>query len=103
MAEYIRRRGRLFSAALACAVLMASSAALASASATEYPAAPSWKAPHPDASPVAVAQVVESPRVVPAVMVPLPAGAGWCIGLGAVLALGVLHTNRPREKPRLWA
>lgn len=97
----IRHRSRML--ALACAVLMASSAALASASAAEYAAAPSWKAPHPDASPVAVAQVAESPRVAPAAAVPLPVGAGWCLALGGVLALGVLHTNRPREKPRLRA
>jgi hypothetical protein len=96
----IRHRSRtmLICAALACAALAASTAATAA----EYNPAPSWKAPSPQAAPVA-ALVAESPRVAQASAGVSPAGAGACIAFGVVLALGVLHTNRPREKPRLWA
>jgi uncharacterized protein involved in high-affinity Fe2+ transport len=97
----IRHRSRMFSAALACAVLIAATAATASA--TEYTAAPSWKAPPAQSAPVAFAQVERTPSAAQASASPVPVGAGWCIAFGAVLALGVLHTNRPREKPRLWA
>ena len=93
----IRHRSRMIlCAALACAVLAASSAATAA----EHSPAPSWKAPSPEAVPV-VALVAEAPCVAQASPVPSATGAGWCIACGAVLALGVRHANRPREKPRL--